>query len=1266
MNRYILILLIIFLTSPQILFSVLPPPTVSIINPAPGTKASPTAVSLREGTNDFKVQIQVWDDLSVTSVEVGYCEDTNGLVDPETCTFTFVTATINNNYDCGTGCGIYEANLSLNPGSRYYIYARATSNDGTGTSKDQRTYVTPDNNPMYIYINVLAPKTGTGTLLVRDLTSQLCIDCHNVVSHSSQSLGTEYGNWQTVCFECHTPHSTRNIFLIRESILTPNSGTRTVTFYNKTGDALNSYAQSALGSNTQGVCQVCHTQTTGNGVPRWRNTGNNDTAHYQSPNTQRCTDCHSHTRGFGVSCNQCHGNPPPPLATPATGSTTAGAHQFHVNSGYQCSICHYNSVGSGSTHNNNTISLGFVGIFGIYDGGSYDGQTSAYYQSTHSNTIVSNSGSKTCFNIYCHGGTMAPNNGLFTSPQWDAQTGSYSCTNAPNGACHGASVSNPPLRGSHPKHVDSTLTGMQLQCSTCHTNNNHVSGSIEWAFNPTDSRLSGALYRGLTSGSSSPVPSASYGQCSNLYCHSDGRRDAQSRQYWTPQWGSTGTGCNFCHGTGNPAGAPDYQNGGAGSATPNSHYAHVTDESGNYQSLRCTWCHNQTTSDGQTVNTPPHLNQSIDVVLASIYGGSYSSSDKTCSSVACHGTGLDSIAPQWGSDANCITCHRATVLGDLRKVAGTNGDFVRPSRHVSNGSLTEAVTALDCIICHMEGDVTSTSTDIKINKAYHPMELVGTNIIHLRNVDNYTVGWAWPKGGAGATTVERNNMDRFCLSCHDSDLSASPLVTLEPNEAGSLSQWTYTGGATNYYNLVTNDSDTTYASTSTNNAIHLVNLDNPDISFIPDTAQVASVTVKAVVRRTVGDDNIAFVVRPAGTDYFSPTITLTGGTTYTTYSYTWTTNPETNGAWTGSDIRSLQAGIQHIVTGTADTNRVTQLWVEVDFGTQNPDIGAGTKLVWGQNLGGASTITVNNTNTGLDYGPAPRPRRMTPWNTNATYRNPYEFSSIKTERNNRSMTIHDVRGDFNSKGLQGKSWASHHNLNIFPKRYSTRDTTYWPDAAWTTYITKEGQNIRTVGETAGLHCSDCHLNEVNAHGSQYTRYMLSDMDGGDVAYINGVLESATHVCAKCHERTVYAYDATNPTASQFPHKDMCVNPANPNDSDYPDATHLGNRSDTGFGSHLPCLACHGGVDFGAIHGSNAKYVPGGQAGITKRYRFMSGGAMRFFRPGETTPVTDSTWEESGAAGISCYTINAADNFGSCKQHFGGKNENQTRQRLLEY
>jgi hypothetical protein len=285
-----------------------PPPMVSIINPAPGTQAAPSVVSNSPTAGGFKVQVQVHNDVQdITEVSIGVCP---GADDPSTCSWSWSPLTLNTNYDCGEGCGIYEALLGLQEGD-WWLQARAVSSaDGTGYSSDQRT----GNDARYIYLRVRAAKRGTGSLLVRDRSSRMCMDCHQgeILTHSSQSTDTSYGNWQTVCLECHTPHNTFNIYLIRNAIQTPNSGLKEVVFYNTTGDAPQSYVDSSAGSATKGVCQVCHTQT-GGAEARWRNTGDESNHYGGSSPTQRCTNCHTHELGFaggestgGQSCSSCH------------------------------------------------------------------------------------------------------------------------------------------------------------------------------------------------------------------------------------------------------------------------------------------------------------------------------------------------------------------------------------------------------------------------------------------------------------------------------------------------------------------------------------------------------------------------------------------------------------------------------------------------------------------------------------------------------------------------------------------------------------------------------------------------------------------------------------------------------------------------------------------------------------------------------------------------------------------------------------------------
>lgn len=203
----------------------------------------------------------------------------------------------------------------------------------------------------------------------------------------------------------------------------------------------------------------------------------------------KCTSCHQHKDGFKPGCEGCHGYPPVDESTlvfisGGTGSVTAGAHNRHVNiEGFECQVCHYNSAGSGPTHNNSLmVTMGFSLFNGQYLGGEYDGQSSVNYNSSELNTTVSDpgSGAKTCSNIYCHS-TVQGSNGTgvptsYASPQWDG--GALTCT-----ACHGY----PPATGTHLTHINSTHHAIevweQLSCDSCHQDHDHVNGNIEIADN---------------------------------------------------------------------------------------------------------------------------------------------------------------------------------------------------------------------------------------------------------------------------------------------------------------------------------------------------------------------------------------------------------------------------------------------------------------------------------------------------------------------------------------------------------------------------------------------------------------------------------------------------------------------------------------------------------------------------------------------------------------------------------------------------------------
>ena len=113
--------------------------------------------------------------------------------------------------------------------------------------------------------------------------SSTCADCHSVdrvAAHVPPGIAIP-------CTQCHDPHGTDNIRLIRDVIHTVVQGTdRSVHFDSLDGRVDGSFASAS--SPGTGLCEVCHTRTQfyradGSGAP-----------HYVLP----CTNCHPHAVGF--------------------------------------------------------------------------------------------------------------------------------------------------------------------------------------------------------------------------------------------------------------------------------------------------------------------------------------------------------------------------------------------------------------------------------------------------------------------------------------------------------------------------------------------------------------------------------------------------------------------------------------------------------------------------------------------------------------------------------------------------------------------------------------------------------------------------------------------------------------------------------------------------------------------------------------------------------------------------------------------------------
>jgi hypothetical protein len=166
--------------------------------------------------------------------------------------------------------------------------------------------------------------------------------------------------------------------------------------------------------------------------------------------------------------------------------------------------------------------------------------------------------------------------------------------------------------------------------------------------------------------------------------------------------------------------------------------------------------------------------------------------------------------------------------------------------------------------------------------------------------------------------------------------------TFRPNAAGDKTnitdQFPATGAHWDKVDDVTSDGDSTYIETS-----------NPawqeDLYNIPDHVSGSGIInyvrvymVARSLRAGTPDQAGARVhIKTNGVEYSGSDVNLTN--TYTSYSYTWSTNPQTSGNWTWMEIDNLQAGValqRSFNTGGTSTrhSRCTQVYIEVNYTPQ--------------------------------------------------------------------------------------------------------------------------------------------------------------------------------------------------------------------------------------------------------------------------------------------------------------------------------------------
>jgi predicted CxxxxCH...CXXCH cytochrome family protein len=286
---------------------------------------------------------------------------------------------------------------------------------------------------------------ANGNLLRMPNDNALCADCHNYGTHNAMN-----------CLDCHTVHNNNknNIYMIRNTIATPNSGDKTVVFTSETGT--NSFADGD--ATYDGVCEVCHTSTS-----HYMNDGlATDQSHTSQggQNGSNCMTCHPHNADFAPAggCTECH-----VAAFPNFGITDA---HFEHTSKYlfSCNTCHLNYGSGGSlepSHPDSTLDTDNTMITPVAAEVNFDTAGMATRNGQDANTPIFN-GDKTCDNIYCHSNGRTAHRGQednYDSDPWDPDTN-------PNGLMEWSGSIGPQTATyiTTPAWDSGNLT----VCSTCH------------------------------------------------------------------------------------------------------------------------------------------------------------------------------------------------------------------------------------------------------------------------------------------------------------------------------------------------------------------------------------------------------------------------------------------------------------------------------------------------------------------------------------------------------------------------------------------------------------------------------------------------------------------------------------------------------------------------------------------------------------------------------------------------------------------------------
>jgi predicted CxxxxCH...CXXCH cytochrome family protein len=397
---------------------------------------------------------------------------------------------------------------------------------------------------------------------------------------------------------------------------------------------------------------------------------------------------------------------------------SSGKHTAHVNNAdaelgtFDCGRCHADTV---TTGDNQTVT------------GARHANLSkdVYYDSLNSGATAN-----TCNTVYCHSDGKGGYNDQDLATVW-AGAGTLDCTGChgdngssnfgePDYANGGAGLAD---ANSHSAHVS-----VAADCGSCHTNTSTTGTDITGAIH-TDGTIDvtiAAAYDDDATPGNNYDGTVTVKTCSTVYCHSNGLGT-----FTTPKWGSTSTGCDFCH--------DDLPSSGA-------HAAHVqtaavaygstsVDTTGGTYDFGCGNCHPATEAGN-------HRDGNLDITMNSGDGGTLKSLNNvsddtsgysqtagvsvTCSAAYCHsqGEGTFVASPEWyaGSvSGSCDDCHGNSPATNAHSkhvvgihyyniYSGSTGLASAGTGDTdSHGSATYSTT-INCNTCH-NGTVTASAND---------------------------------------------------------------------------------------------------------------------------------------------------------------------------------------------------------------------------------------------------------------------------------------------------------------------------------------------------------------------------------------------------------------------------------------------------------------------------------------------------------------------------------------------------------------------------